>query len=275
MNSLKFYKMQGAGNDFVVIDNRSMSLKINEIIALTPRLCDRRYGIGADGILDLEQPQIEGVDFTMVYRNADGSDAGMCGNGARCLAMFAAHHGMQSSLKFNVHDAIYTADVNKKEHLVSVYFPDVASPKRIKIGNNKLIQLYPGTEHVVCVVNKQRLEEDDYLIKTGRNLRYSEALHPTGSNVNFITLNSDSSISLQTYERGVENLTLACGTGAIASAIASHQLTNIKADTYSKTVHVKGGQLNVRFKFDQSTNTYHQVALTGPAKFVYEGFIHI
>ncbi len=148
MNSMKFHKMQGTGNDFVVLDNRELGLTMDEIIHLTPRLCDRKFGIGADGLLELELPQVDGVDFTMVYRNADGSDAGMCGNGARCLAMYAAHHGLQNTLSFNVHHAVYRAVVDKIDQSVTVFFPDVEIPKWIDIDNQKLIQVYPNTEHV-------------------------------------------------------------------------------------------------------------------------------
>ena len=116
MNVFRFHKMQGTGNDFV-LDNRMLNLSIDEIIEHTPQLCDRKYGIGADGLLILESPQIDGIDFTMIYRNADGSDAGMCGNGARCLTMYAAHHGFNQLMKFNVHNCIYSAYVEKRNKI--------------------------------------------------------------------------------------------------------------------------------------------------------------
>jgi diaminopimelate epimerase len=275
MNSLKFHKMQGAGNDFVVLDNRELGLSMDEIINLTPRLCDRKFGIGADGLLELESPQIDGVDFTMVYRNADGSDAGMCGNGARCLAMFAAHHGLQNSLTFNVHDSIYHAEVDKIEQLVRVSFPDVPSPKWIEVDDYRLIQVYPSTEHVVCLVDHNTLEKEEDLVETGSRIRYSIELNPPGTNVNFISINENESIDLQTYERGVENLTLACGTGAIASAISAHFISGNGIGEYSKEINVKGGELEVQFTYDAETKTYHEVSLKGPAEFVYEGTIHI
>lgn len=275
MSSLKFHKMQGAGNDFVVLDNRELGLSMDEIISLTPRLCDRKFGIGADGLLMLELPQVEDVDFTMVYRNADGSDAGMCGNGARCLAMFAAHHGLQNLMKFNVHDSIYRAEVDKIEQLVTVYFPDVEAPNWIKVNDQKLIQVYPNTEHVVLITEQTLLDNEENLVTLGNTIRYSEKLNPPGCNVNFVSINPDASISLQTYERGVENLTLACGTGAIAAAIASHFISENESGEYSKEIHVKGGDLAVNFTFALESRTYHQVALKGPAEFVYEGIFPI
>lgn len=275
MNTLSFHKMQGTGNDFVVFDNRAHGLSMDEIINLTPRLCDRKFGIGADGVLALERPVNQDIDFTMIYRNADGSDAGMCGNGARCLAMFAAHHGFQSSLNFNVHESEYTARVDKIENQVSVHFPDVEIPNWIEVNDFKLLQLYPGTEHVVCFVDSKKLELEEELVETGGKIRYSDLLNPPGTNVNFISLNHDASISLQTYERGVENLTLACGTGAIASAISSHYISGSDIGHFEIDVKVKGGTLNVSFSFDAELKAYQQVTLKGPAEFVYEGTIHI
>ena len=141
MSVLKFHKMHGSGNDFVVLDNRIYRRSIEEIIKLTPHFCDRKYGIGADGILVLELPQIDGIDFTMIYRNADGSDAGMCGNGARCLTMYAAHHGFKKSMKFNVHNYIFSAEVDKLERNSTIFFPNVKAPNWIEIGNEKLVQV--------------------------------------------------------------------------------------------------------------------------------------
>lgn len=275
MKSLKFHKMQGAGNDFVVLDNRTIGLSKDELIALTPKLCDRKFGIGADGVLELDFPQVSDVDFTMIYRNADGSDAGMCGNGARCLAMYAAHHGFQNEVVFNVHDTLYKASVNKIDNSVTVYFPDVHAPSLMDIDGEKLLQIYPGTEHVVCFVDEELLNREKDLIERGRYLRYSELLNPPGTNVNFISVNKEDTISLQTYERGVENLTLACGTGAIASAISAHHSKHPSSGTFEREVIVKGGILSIGYTFDQENNLYRQVSLTGPAEFVYEGLFHI
>lgn len=139
MREITFYKMEGAGNDFVVIDNRDLQFTMKEIIDFTPELCDRRFGIGSDGLIALENPQVDGVDYTMIYRNADGSDAGMCGNGSRCLALFAAHHGFGVDQTFNVHKAIYNADVDLQNNLVSVGFPDVLEPEKFKL---RIINLF-------------------------------------------------------------------------------------------------------------------------------------
>lgn len=275
MSLLKFYKMEGVGNDFVVLDNREMGLSLDEIISITPRLTDRKFGVGADGLLVLERAQIEGVDYTMIYRNADGSNAGMCGNGSRCLALFAAHHGFGNSQKFNVHDAIYQAEVDKIEHSVRVLFPDVKAPEWIEIEGKKFLQIYTGTEHVVTFEQKEMLSQEDQLVLLGRETREHPALNPPGSNVNFVCIDSEDTISLQTYERGVENLTLACGTGAMASAISAHYNAEDSVLDSEFTVEVKGGTLKVSFIYDSDTQTYTNLKLIGPANFVFEGSLKI
>src|SRR5690554_764731 len=129
MKSIKFYKMEGAGNDFIVLDNRDYDFSLDEIIAFTPTLCDRKYGIGADGMLILDKANIPEADYTMTYRNADGSDAGMCGNGGRCMALFASKNGFKNTHVFNVHNNLYKAEVD--EHEVKIHFPVQVSPEEI------------------------------------------------------------------------------------------------------------------------------------------------
>jgi len=267
---IPFTKMQGAGNDFVVIDNFELELDLNEIIDLAPKLCHRKFGIGADGLLVLENEQ---ADFTMIYRNADGSDAGMCGNGARCLALFATKKGWDETLTFNVHEKIYQARVQKNK--VEISFPDVPAPKVIEIEGHELIQVYPGTEHVVKRVPRSYLEQDECLIKLGKKIRYHRQLDPPGTNVNYMTVSTDDCLHLQTYERGVENLTMACGTGAIASVIAAHFSGAQHISHKKTTVKVRGGTLKVSFSFQKKDNKYTNIKLKGPAHFVFSGEITI
>ncbi len=274
MSTLEFHKMEGAGNDFVVIDNRNAGLSLDEIISLSPDLCDRKFGVGADGILILEPAQIENVDYTMIYRNADGSDAGMCGNGGRCLALFAAHHGFQNKQTFNVHEAIYQAHVDKIEHHVSISFPDVLAPKKLQVNKKKYLQVYTGTEHVVSFEELDRLEDEEELIAEGSFIRNHALLNPPGTNVNFVSPDEDT-IYLQTFERGVEGLTLACGTGALASAIATHFIEKPSGTDFEYPITVKGGTLGVSFQFDESKNMYTNLILSGPAHFVFTGSIDL
>ncbi len=273
MMELNFYKMEGAGNDFVVIDNRELGLSLEEIISITPQLCDRKFGVGADGLLSLENPSLPNVDYTMLYRNADGSDAGMCGNGSRCLALFAANQGFNKDQRFNVHDAVYEATVDSNMEQVSVSFPDVIAPKKLKINKKNYLQVYTGTEHIVSFEEIEQLEIEEELVEEGSFIRNHPILNPPGTNVNFVCSNEDASLYLQTYERGVEDLTLACGTGAIASAIGTHFVESGDNGEFTFEVIVKGGTLSVQFSFDESTNTYTQIKLIGPARFVYSGTI--
>lgn len=267
--------MEGAGNDFIVFDNRKAGFTDDEIIAFTPGLCDRRFGIGADGLLALQACDTDEADYIMMYRNADGSDAGMCGNGARCLSLFASTHGFGSSQKFKVHDAVYTSEVDKINEKASVRFPDVQAPKKLQIGRKRYLQVYTGTEHIVSFEHPERLDEEESLVDEGREIRNHPLLNPPGTNVNFVCELDDHIIGLQTYERGVEDLTLACGTGALASAIGSHFLQEFPESEMRYEVEVKGGTLEVSFRYDQEKNLYTELILSGPAHFVFEGSIQI
>ena len=273
MNEIEFHKMEGTGNDFIVIDNRKYGFSLDEIISFTPKLCDRKFGVGADGLLALEEPNHPAVNYTMIYRNADGSDAGMCGNGSRCLALFASHKSYPDIQTFNVHNAVYKAIVDKNEQQVSVHFPDVEPPERLSIMEHDLLQIYTGTEHLVEFVDADTLELEEQLVQTGTKIRYSQEFNPKGSNVNFASLLSENKIKLETYERGVENLTLACGTGALASAIAAHYEGEHVYSDYS--ILVKGGQLKVSFNYDDESSTYKEVTLIGPAHFVFKGIVRV
>lgn len=270
MKELNFYKMEGAGNDFVVIDNRDYHFSLNEIVAFTPKICNRKFGVGADGILVLQPSEREEVDFTMIYRNADGSDAGMCGNGARCLSLFAYKNDFGATQTFNVHKNVYEAEIHADES-VSIHFPVHVNPQIKQLENLEFIQADAATEHLITFCDKEDLENEDELTKTGRNIRYHDEVDPPGTNVNFVFPENSHSILLQTYERGVENLTLACGTGALASAIATHYHLGEKSGHHTTNVKVKGGTLKASFDFNADTNTYHQLILNGPAHFVFQG----
>lgn len=265
--------MQGTGNDFIIIDNRINLLSKEEIIALAPKMCDRRFGIGADGIIALHQAQDSAVDYTMFYRNADGSDAGMCGNGARCLALYACELGLGEQLVFNVHDYVYEANINPSENNVCISFPMDVVVEEVELEDNEtVLQVQAGTEHIVKQVDEETLSKKEILVKQGRNLRTHTRFNPPGTNVNFITGKSKNALVLQTYERGVENLTLACGTGAIASALAWHHLQKIsQPGKHTMQVDTEGGILDVHYSFDADTKSYTKIQLSGEAQFVFNG----
>lgn len=273
---IPFVKMQGTGNDFVVLDNREERFSLNELISLTPDICHRKYGVGADGLLALQKPVSPDLDYTMVYRNADGSDAGMCGNGSRCLALFAERLGLGDQLTFNVHDSIYKAEVRNGEEIV-ISFPTETSVNRLRLPNEneeQLWQVYTGTEHIVLHVDAPKLEQVNKLRNRGRELRHHDHFRPKGTNVNFICGVNEHKLRLQTYERGVEDLTLACGTGAIAAAICWHNLQELGRDNQSMEVETKGGILRVDFTYQSEEKTYNEIKLVGPAEFVFDGRYH-
>lgn len=267
---IPFIKMQGAGNDFVMIDNRDLRYSNSDLAELAPILCDRKFGIGGDGIIALQPDPEDASSPVMAYKNPDGSDAGMCGNGARCFARFAVSFGYPETFQFRVHGKTYKAVVNGEN--VNIHFPLETTVEKKIVDESEIYSVYTNTEHIVCPVSTpDELENEDQLIKKGRNLRNHEVFSPLGTNVNFISGVGSENLQLQTYERGVENLTLACGTGAIASALGWHHLQHAGPGDFLYGVHVKGGTLRIRFSFDKSGKQYSNIQLEGPARFVFNG----
>jgi len=254
----EFYKYQGTGNDFVMIDNRQQTFnkKDTKHIAF---LCDRRFGIGADGLILLENHDT--LDFKMVYYNADGNESTMCGNGGRCLVAFAKHLGViDKKAVFEAIDGLHHAEIN--DYIVKLQMLDVDIVE--KYENH--VFLNTGSPHHVQFEN----DIDNFDIKTkGSIIRYGSPYNEEGTNVNFVKKVSESEFRVRTYERGVENETLSCGTGVTAVAIAMH---NIK-ETHENiiTLHVEGGELQVSFNVEDGT--YKDVWLIGAAKFVFKGVI--
>lgn len=272
---IPFTKIQGTGNDFIIIDNRENFVTVKQIVELAPKMCDRKFGVGADGIILLDNPSDPALDYTMTYRNADGSNAGMCGNGARCLALFARDLGLGSELAFNVHNNIYRAKVIDEKN-IQIRFPMKTEVTELQIeGQPTLYQSHPGTEHIVLSVKQNLLTNEEYLKTTGKRLRYDDQFQPLGTNVNFIYGESANALELQTYERGVEDLTLACGTGAIASALTWHHIQDKETFENSYTIRVKGGELTVEFSYEKHLNKYQDIRLAGPAKYVFSGEYHV
>lgn len=268
--TITFTKMQGTGNDFVVINNLEGLFSKEELVRLAPKLCDRKFGIGSDGLLALFPAEHEETNYTMFYRNPDGSDAGMCGNGARCLALFARNIGFDKKQTFTVHDKLYRASVMDSD-TVRISFPVETGVRQINLKDKKIWQLHTGTEHIVTAVDAEQLQQEDLLRQEGETLRNHPAFQPEGTNVNFICGTGDNEVRLQTYERGVENLTLACGTGALAAALVWHELENRPDTGQPFQVITEGGRLLVYFSFDRQTQTYSNLKLEGPAHFVFEG----
>lgn len=259
--------MEGTGNDFVMIDNRSVQLSTEQVSEWAPRLTDRRFGIGGDGVIALDESQ-DG-SLIMIYRNPDGSDAGMCGNGGRCFVRFAIELGFKPPIRFRVNDRIYTSEVTSNG--VLLHFPLETRVQPETSGNEQWLNVYTNTEHIVLQRSQKELEEDASLRDTGRMLRHHQKFSPVGTNVNFIHGKGSDQLALKTWERGVEDLTLACGTGAIASALAWHHLQNGPGGQHITEVHSPGGPLRVHFRFTPPEELYSHVALEGAATIVFTG----
>jgi diaminopimelate epimerase len=266
---LRFTKMNGAGNDFVLLDNRAGDLRLApEQIA---RICDRHRGVGADGILLLEESS-NGADFRMRYYNRDGGEAEMCGNGARCFARFADQiAGPLKKLSFETPAGVIGASIEGE--LVCL---QMGEPRNLKLnvdlvaaGKNFCVHfINSGVPHVVVPVDK--IDNID-VAKVGAAIRRHELFAPAGANANFIEKRGPKEIAIRTYERGVEEETLACGTGVVASALIFAATENVAAPI---SVRVRGGE-ELQVGFEKSGAQFKNVTLTGPADFVFEGAIEI
>jgi diaminopimelate epimerase len=258
---LEFYKYQGTGNDFVMIDNRTGFFP-KENVQLVARLCDRRFGIGADGLILLEND--EATDFRMVYYNSDGNLSSMCGNGGRCLVAFAKElNVIKNKCTFIATDGLHHASV-ANDGRVSLQMIDVTNIKK----ENDYTFMNTGSPHHVQMVE----DLEHYNVKeNGAALRYGTLYGKEGSNINFVKKINEDTFALRTYERGVEDETLACGTGATAVAIAMNATGQTNASSIK--LNVEGGKLSV--SFDKMGDVFANVFLIGPAEFVFKGVIEI
>lgn len=265
---MHFFKMNGAGNDFVVVDNRDGLLPLSG--AVIERICDRHRGVGADGLLAVE-PSQAGADFRMRYYNADGGEADMCGNGARCFARFAARllPTPPSTLSFETPAGLIRAGFSGDLVTVNMSDPhDLRAPVTLDVaglGQREVHFLNTGVPHAVVFVDDVGALD----VRTaGSSVRWNPAFSPKGANANFAQVIDPGTLILRTYERGVEDETLACGTGVCATAILHHLATGAPSPV---GVKVRGGEtLEVGFEIP-SAEKITGVTLTGPADFVFEG----
>jgi diaminopimelate epimerase len=256
LTTIPFSKYQGTGNDFILIDNRSATIKLNKNIVSS--LCHRRFGIGADGLMLLENEP--GFDFKMVYYNSDGAESSMCGNGGRCLVLFAYHSGIHlSEYSFIAIDGPHVAtienngwirlqmkDVNKIETHFGYAVVDTGSPHYVKTINN--LRDYP-------------------VVQEGRHIRHSEKFNEKGINVNFVESLEQDTIFVRTYERGVEDETMSCGTGVTAAALL--QAHNDFGFNHIN-IQTPGGRLYVEYD-KQGEEDFRDIWLCGPAVKVFDG----
>ena len=266
---LKFTKMNGAGNDFVLLDNLDGRLQLGS--GEIARLCDRHRGVGADGVLIVEQPA-NGADFRMRYYNADGGEAEMCGNGARCFARYASRvSGREGMVSFETQAGVISAVCEGEDVRLAMSEPHgLALDQALELagGSVTVHSINTGVPHAIVFV--EDLEKTD-VRGLGALLRHHPHFAPKGTNANFVQVLGPDVAAIRTYERGVEDETLACGTGVVAAALVLHEKRGASSPV---SVRVRGGDL-LRVGFVKRGETYSNVTLTGPADFVFDGQIGI
>lgn len=269
--AIRFWKLEGAGNDFLGLDGRLGGFKLNR--KKITDLCDRRRGVGADGVLVVEKPKRRGADFRMRYYNSDGGEAEMCGNGARCFALLArAVSGRKGNvLRIQTQAGLVTLQIRGQEVQVSMTEPTrLRLGKKVVVAGRKVVVdfLNTGVPHAVLFVRSVRSVD---VAQLGRAIRYHSAFAPSGTNVNFVEIGRGNRIHVRTYERGVEGETLACGTGVVASSI----LSNLRRGLRSPILVTTRGGDHLRVGFSMVNGQARKVTLQGPARVVYTGVIHV
>lgn len=266
--NIQFNKYHGTGNDFILVDNRVHAFNSYIGVNLLQNLCNRHLGIGADGVMLIETSAK--YDFHMRYFNADGKEATMCGNGGRCITFFAHSIGLlkRNRAQFTAVDGVHHAEILKTSHNQAIINLKMINVENITRHNNGYI-INTGSPHYVEFVNDVDTTE---VVKMGRSIRYgSSFVEMGGINVNFVEIGKDG-IFVRTYERGVENETLSCGTGATASAIAFIMKQGKKM--FHIPVKTKGGLLKVHIN-EHNNKAFNNIWLEGPANFIFKGEIDI
>jgi len=273
---IEFEKMNGAGNDFIMIDNRDGLIQLAH--THIRQLCDRRRGIGADGVILLEpEPQ---ADFRMRYYNRDGGEAEMCGNGARCVARFAASLGLGGRkdgkvvLRFATTPGLMGATVD--EGHVTIEMTNATSFEKsvslVVADRSEIVHVInTGVPHVVIETPDVNTIADDEILERGRRIRYHERFEPQGTNVNFVSVSPERAVEIRTYERGVEGETFACGTGAVAGAVVTAQLATTSSPV--KMITRGGEELTVSFVVEPGGAS--KVFLSGPAALNFKGSVEL
>ncbi|MEG0789623.1 MAG: diaminopimelate epimerase [Alistipes sp.] len=261
---IEFTKYEGAGNDFILIDARITPWVAES--ALIAKICDRHFGIGADGVMVLRAGN--DLAFSMRYYNADGSEGEMCGNGGRCFALFCEHLGLGGSTKhFNAPDGAHAARLLHIDGHAGEVELSMTGVERIETGDHSYF-LNTGVPHYVEFV--EDVAQVD-VVTRGRAIRHNKRF-PAGTNVNFVQITGDGLLKVRTYERGVENETLACGTGATAAAIATNFATQPRTTNF--TVTMPGGVLHIAFDHRQGTQSYTNIRLSGAAHRIFKGIFN-
>ena len=271
---MTFFKYHGTGNDFIIVDNRRdiFNMKGLSKQAMIAGLCHRHYGVGADGLILLQNEKK--ADFRMEYFNADGKEGSFCGNGARCIVAYAHQNGIIKTgfTNFNAFDGLHEAEVIEKygdKYTVNLGLHDAIVEE--KTSKTEYI-VNTGSPHLVLFTNK--LAEID-VNKTGKERRNAAEFRPNGVNVNYVQVVDETTLSIRTYERGVERETLSCGTGIVAAALAYGTYNRINSDTiYS--VHSAGGKVEVKLNPPSGAKgAFTDIRLIGPAQYVFKGTVKL
>ncbi|WP_185869825.1 diaminopimelate epimerase [Blattabacterium cuenoti] len=262
---LDFFKYNGTGNDFIILDYRKKIVKKNDIF-LFKKLCDRHFGIGANGVILIQNDHKS--SFYMKYFNSDGRESTMCGNGGRCAILFSKKLGFlkkdNEKIHFKAIDGYHHGFIINKN--VSISLLDIKK-KDIKIYKKHII-LNTGSPHYIVFVEKMK---NINVYEEGKKIRFNNEYFEKGINVNFVEVLNNKSIQVRTYERGVENETLSCGTGVTASVIAACEINKINEEKI--LVNTLGGNLSVSLK--KNKNIYKNIYLTGSVNFIFKGYINI
>lgn len=266
---ISFTKMNGAGNDFIIIDHRRPLINREDMPSFVGAVCRRKFSVGADGLIFIEESRE--TDFSWQFFNGDGSEAEMCGNGARCAARFAFENGIAGrEMSFMTQAGIIKAEVPGDSVKIAMTPPqDIRLEREVEIDNKTLTlhSLNTGVPHAVILVDDNR---ETPVKEWGNLIRFHEMFSPAGANVNFVEVIDNNSLYLRTYERGVEDETLACGTGAVASAVAVSLLG--KAKDPVQVVTSGGETLKIYFSLhEQPELSISNVYLEGPARIIYQG----
>jgi diaminopimelate epimerase len=265
---IEFYKMSGSGNDFIIIDNRDLSLNVSDLPAFVRKVCARRISVGADGLLLIEPSKTD--NFKWRFFNSDGSVAEMCGNAARCVARYAYLKGIApKKMSFETLVGIISAEVN--DDVVKVRLTDPSPVKagiKIEMDGQKFIldSIDTGVPHAVVFVDDP---DNCDVYNNGRKIRYHEHFAPRGTNADFTAVFDRHKIRVRTYERGVENETLACGTGMVAAALTAAQRGLVESPV---DVLVQSGE-TLRIFFENQNGLWREIYLEGKVKIVYQGLL--
>jgi diaminopimelate epimerase len=266
MKPIKFFKMSGCGNDFIFIDNRKNAVDVDNISDFVKKICRRRMSVGADGLMLIENSRT--ADFKWRFFNSDGSLAEMCGNGARCAARFACENGIAGqTMSFETEAGIICAEASGERVRIKMTNPsEVEGDITLGVGEAPVEMSFVNTGVPHVVIFKEDVHGLD-IIPVSREIRFHKRFAPSGTNVNFVGFRDDGVIDIRTYERGVEDETLACGTGAVAGAIVLSLKTGQKSPLSLKTK--SGGMLTIYFS--QQEGRFTDVFLEGDARIIYTG----